>query len=109
MTRIPADLGANAGSDAARNEQRCDQGTGLADHCYREPRRDQSLGAEARQRGAGVHRHHNAHGKSGQADERAGVEADLLDLARRFADFERRPEDAPERGRGERGPIAELP
>ncbi len=80
-----ADLGADAGADASRHEESSGQRTCFADERDREPRGNHRLGAEALERGACVHRQHDADREARRENQRRGAVSELKDVPEDFA------------------------
>ena len=91
-----AELGADAGADAARQQQAAGQRPGLAHQRDRQAGRDHRLGAEALERRARVHREHDADRDARDGDERRRAQAELVELAEGLAEFEGRDEELAE-------------
>ena len=102
-----AELGADAGADAARQEQAGGQRPRLPHQRNRQARRDHRFGAEALERRARVHRQHDADREAGDGDERRRAQAELVDLADGFAEFEGRDEDLAGRLQREQRDLAD--
>ena len=72
-----ADLGADAGADAPGHEEPRDQRSRLADERDRQAGGNHRLGAEALERGARVHRQHDADREARREDQRRGAVPEL--------------------------------
>jgi hypothetical protein len=106
---MPPELGADAGADTAGQQQRRHQRAGLLDHGDGQRLGDERLGAEALQRGAGVHRHHHADSQPGQPDQRRGAQAQRADLRNDLGDSKGEPEGVSQRTPAEDAHFAGLP
>ena len=97
-------LGPDPRAHPARDEEADHEGAGLAHEGQGEGGGNQRLGPEALERGAGVHGEDDAHREAGGGDEGHREPADLVELARRLPQLERRPEGLAHRpGREEHG------
>jgi hypothetical protein len=86
------DLGADPRSHPAGNEKAGDQRSRLANQRNRQPRGNHRFGAETLERGARMHRQHNADGEARQCDERHRSPTDFEDVAGDFLELIRRHE-----------------
>ena len=66
------------------------QRTGFADQRHRQAGRNHRFGAEPLERGARVHREHDADRQAGDGNQRRGPEPELVELPDGLADLERR-------------------
>ena len=80
-----ADLGADAGADAPSHEEPGGQRARLADERNREAGWNHRLGTEALERGACMHRQHDADREAGGENQRRGAVPELKEMPEDFA------------------------
>jgi hypothetical protein len=101
-----ADLGANTGANAPSHEEAGYEGAGFANERNSKGGGNHYLGAEALERGACVHREHNADRDARREDERRGAVPELIRMPEDFAQFIGRTSSFDDGVRAKRGDCA---
>ena len=101
-----AELGADARADPSREQKPGCKGSGFTHERNGQARRNHGFRAESFQRGPGVHGEDDADGHARDGNQRGGPQAQLEDLADRFAELERRRERLAGRPPREDGQVA---